>query len=385
MGSWFANLHIRKNETATAKTVADCLKTMMEQWGYESVDSETDADATVALLESGDCGWISVCSELFAHDDTLSCKKIAEPISTKLHTDVLGIACFDSDYMYLNLLNAEQELDAWVGIGSGKDVGIDRRTGVTAWKKKVTDYPAFSAAAKQKYVCAEEFLMQAAPCLGISPEQSMVTPKDAERMESAQYFYFRMQEDTEPVLLPQLSLYSMDAKLPCLIDRCSELHIFSWGTAAYGLSLYLIGPGVEDGTLTFSDVCFGRHGRAFPIMLEKKQLPDGRWAYAYHDPEFPIPEGPPKRLKWEKQRSILWEKHMDLQFVPRGDSRKTLDIIVAVVPDQNPQGQFQWNVWASYGSKAEFIKHHNSLWKRVRAFEEDPNQLLPLLKEEDFD
>ena len=385
MGMWFSNIHIRKNETATVESVADYLRAIMAQQGYTSAASADDADDVAVIITAADCDWISVCSEQFAHDDSLSCKKIAEPFSAQLHTDVMGIACFDSDYLYLNLFNAEQALDAWVGIGNGKDVGIDRRTGVTAWKKKVTDYSTFSAAAKQKYVCAEEFLQRAVTCLGMSPEQSMATSKDAERMETVQYLYFRMQEDSGPVLLPQLSLYSMDAKLPCLVDRCSKLNIFSWGTAAYGLTLYLIAPGVENGTLTFSDVCLGRNGRALPIALEKTRLSDGRWAYIYHDPEFPIPEGPPKRLKWEKQWRILWDNHINLQFVPRGDSRKTLDIIVVVVPDQNPQGQFQWNVWQSYGSKAEFIKHHNSIWKRVRAFEEDPNQLLPLLKEEDFD
>ncbi len=385
MGSWFSNIHIRKNETATLESVTDCVRALLQQRGYEPVASESDADATVALIGSADSAWITACSDVLSHDDSVSCKKIAQPISAQLHTDVLGIACFDSDYLYLNLIHAEQELDAWVGIGRGKDIGIDRRTGVTAWKKKVADYPVFSAATKEKYICAEEFLIQAASCLGMSAEQSMAMPEEGDRAGQVQYLHFRQQEDTQPELLPRLDMNSLDAKLPCLVDRCSELNIFSMGTESYGLSLYIMGPGVEDGTLTFSDVCLGRNGQALPITLEKMQMSDGRWAYAYHDPCFPIPAGPPRRLKWEKRSRILWERHIDLKFVPRGDPRKTLDIIVVVVPDQNPQGQVRWNVWAPYGSKAEFIKHHNYIWKRVRAFEEDPNQLLPLLKEEDFD
>jgi len=62
-----------------------------------------------------------------------------------------------------------------------------------------------------------------------------------------------------------------------------------------------------------------------------------------------------------------------------------LDITVVLIPDGNPDNQAQWNIWHQHGSKEAFIKWHNKTWKMVRAFETDPNQLLPLLKLEDFD
>lgn len=385
MGSWFSNFHIRKRASVTTEAVLSCIHSIMDGYGYELTTSESDADGTVAVISTPESQWISVCSEQLAHDDAESCKEIAMPISEQLCTDVLAIACFDSDYLYLNLINAQEQTDAWVGIGDGKAIGIDRRTGVTAWKKKVADYPVFSAAAKQKYICSEQFLTQAEPCLGLPVVQAMVTLREAERLEKMELRYYRLKEDTVIPGASKLTLNAHEASIPCLVDRNSELSIYSVGTGSYGLSVYFLGPGVEDGTLTFSDVCLGRNGRHLPITLEKMQLPDGQWAYGYCDPYFPIPEGPSKRLKWEKQWPLMVERRIGLEFVPRGDPRKTLDITVIVVPDHSPDGQVRWNVWKRWGSKAAFIDHHNKIWKRVRAFEEDESQCLPLLKAEDFD
>ena len=138
---------------------------------YELVACEQDADIVVAVLDSQNSNWISICSQAFAHDDPDSCKDIAAPLSAQLHTDVMGIACFDSDYLYLNLINADESVDAWIGIGAGKELGITRRNNVTAWKKKVADYPAFSAAVKGTYICADEFLAVTDSCLGLPTEQ----------------------------------------------------------------------------------------------------------------------------------------------------------------------------------------------------------------------
>lgn len=385
MGSWFSNLHIRKKDLVTQEAVVSCVGDIMARRGYEPVTLESDADGTVTVISTPESQWISVFSEQLAHDDSDSCKRIAMPISEQLCTDVLGISCFDSDYLYLNLLNAEEQVDAWVGIGNGKDVGIDRRTGVMAWKKKVADYPAFSAAARQNYICAEDFLTQVEPCLGLPAVLEMVYQIEENILENAKTLYFQRKEDSSPLETPQLALSEYDTDFPCLVDRHSKLTIHSAGTEARGISVYFSGPGVEDGTLTFSDVCLGRVGQHPPITLERMQLSDGQWVYGYCDPDFPIPAALPKRLNWEKRAILKEQQRIDLEFIPRGDSRKTLDITVTVVPDHCPEGQVRWNVWERWGSKGAFIAYHNKMWKRVRAFESDESQCLPLLKEENFD
>ena len=140
MVSWFSNLHIRKTDEISKEKICNCVINSLAEQGFTSVKNMQEADVTVAVAEPQNSKWISLYSEIFAHDDPDSCKAVAMPLSSRLHTDVLGIACFDSDYLYLNLINSDENADAWIGIGSGKELGITRRNNLTAWKKKIADY-----------------------------------------------------------------------------------------------------------------------------------------------------------------------------------------------------------------------------------------------------
>lgn len=385
MGSWFSNIHIRKTDHITEETISECVTRIMCGQKYHPIPSEEDADAVVTVLSFEDSQWISVCSHSFAHDDPESCARVAAPLSSELHTDVMGIACFDSDYLYLNLLNTDEQIDAWVGIGRGKDVGISRRNNLASWKKKVADYKDFSTKSKHTFIIADEFLNEAAVNLGLPVIQSTSSieylqemPTDVKKV----FLYFRQEENTQNPNVVRLAHY--DEGFPCLVERESDVTAISIGAESKGLSIYFTGPYVEHEEITFSNVRFGRHGEAVPIELTRVQMPDGQWAYSYHDPDFPIPPKVPDRMPKEKRYFLSRERWFSVWFTPHGNSRKTLDITVVFVPDANPDGKTSWNVWRSMGSKKAFIEHHNKIWKRLRAFEA-PEDCLPLLKEKDFD
>ena len=90
------------------------------------------------------------------------------------------------------------------------------------------------------------------------------------------------------------------------------------------------------------------------------QLPDGQWAYYPHDPGLRIPPRVDERLPPSKQLEVVYERSITVRFVPHGNPRKILDITVVLVPDQNPEGLFGWNVWKEWGSKKAFIAFTNS-------------------------
>lgn len=388
MGSWFSNIHIRKNEMITEETVADYINKVMAAQQYLPVASGTDADGTVAIVANGDCQWVSVFSDLISHDDPESCARIAAPISAELHTDVLGISCFDSDYLYLNLINTEEKTDAWIGIGSASELGIKRRSGLAAWKKKVSDFPAFSEGIKKNYVLAEEFLTVIEPCLKLPAMQSSASYEYLKEFgldKNAKYLYFKRRDDAPSKESAQLVLYYMYYGLPCFVEKPNSVMAINTGAESRGLSVYFLGPYVETDEITFSDVHLETWKESIPIELTKVQLPDGQWAYCYHDPDFQIPPKVPNRVAKEKRALMEKERHITVRFVPHGNPRKTLDITVALVPDKNQSGQAKWNVWHPWGSKKAFIEHHNKIWKRVRAFETNPDSCLPLLSEKDFD
>lgn len=388
MGRWFSNIHIRKQESITSESVCDCIKGTLSEKKYTLVECAQDADVAVLVVDEQDSQWISICSQVFAHDDPESCKEVAAPLSARLHTDVLGVACFDSDYLYLNLINTVESADAWIGIGSGKEVGIARCNNLTAWKKKVTDYTAFSAAVKCFYSYADEFLSAAASCLGLSVEQGSISLdclKEPLLQKDTIFLYFR-QEEGVYYTGPDLQICYMRYAVPCFDGKENSVSFLNCGDEFRGLSVYFLGDYAEQEEITFSDVRLGRiHQPLVDMELKKIQLSDGQWAYYCHAPEILIPPGVPRRMKSEKRHQLEMERMRKLTFVPHGNPRKMLDITVVIVPAGNPDNQAKWNIWQQYGSKEAFIKHYNNLWKRLRAFEEDPNQCLPLLKIEDFE
>ena len=391
MGSWFSNIHIRKNETATEETISKYIDKIMASKHYLPCASEPDADGAIAIAASADCCWISIYSDLLSLEDPSKCAEILVPLSSELHTDVLGISCFDSDYLYLNLINTQDKTDAWIGIGSASGLGIKRRSGVSAWKRKVADFPSFSKSARKKYVFAEEFLAAAEQHMGLPMIRSTASfeyLKDYEPDKQVKYFYFKLPEEMktkEPVKL----VPCMYSGMPCFLDKHAVVDGINVGGESRGLSVYFIGPYVEHDEITFSDVCFvkwkNNRTESVPFDLKKVQLPDGQWAYYYHDPGFRIPAKVDDRLPMAKQMRMQNERSIIVRFVPHGNPRKILDITVVLVPDQNPEGQTGWNVWLLWGSKKAFMEQFNASWDKHRAWSSEPNTCPPVLREEDFD
>lgn len=388
MGSWFSNLHIRQSESITKDSVCNCITKMMAGRMCTPVEKAQEADFTVVVAKSPDSQWISVYSDAYSHDDPLSCKEVATPFSSDLHTDVMGISCFDSDYLYLNLINADQQVDAWVGIGAGKEIGITRRNNLTAWKKKVQDHPAFSDAAKAEYICADMFLSDIEGCLGLSFEQAsadLAHLQETTFAEDALYLYFR-QEEGAARKGPDLRLwYGIKHTFPCFDGLKNDISILNVGEEFYGLTIYFMGSFVENEDITFSDVKWERFQQPpIDIALQKVQLPDGQWAYCCHDPEILFPPKVPRRMTWKKRSELELRRMRKLTFVPHGDPRKMLDVTIVIIPDGFPENRFAWNIWKPYGSKEELIKFHNDINKRILRFTGNPDDCLPLLKKADY-
>ena len=389
MGTWFSNLHIRKNGTITQTSVADYIRNFMTAQQYLPAASGQEADVAFAIISDPQSQWVSVYSDLFSFDGPKQFADFASPMSAGLQTDILGIACFDSDYLFLNLINTADKTDAWAAVGNAAGLDIRKRTNLSAWKSKVSDFDDFKESLKKKYVFAEETLADIAHCLHLPQEHGAASYEylaDLELNEQAAFLYFKLPETMKTQDLPRLMLSSASL-MPCFLNKPSIVNAINVGGASKGLSVYFVGPYVEHEEITFSDVCFVQlknlHSESIPFALKKIQLPDGQWAYYYHDPGYrilPKVDGrlsPMKQLRAETERSIV------VRFVPHGDPRKILDITVVLVPDKNPQGQIGWNVWHQFGSKKAYIQYHNSTWNKNLG--NNPNGESLLLREEDFD
>ena len=385
MGSWFSNIHIRRKSHITEELAVEYIKKMINGYGYSSTETAEEADMVAVLCFDEGSPWISVYSNILAHDDPDSCSGKIIPISSELQTDVMGISCFDSDYLYLNLINAAEQVDAWVGIGQGKAVGISRRNNLSVWKKKVSDFACFSEKAKERYVIADEFLNEASSCIGLSFGQSTASVEALDHLpvggKTVSLYFSRNAENLCDTQLAQVFKNS----IPCLIGTENKVTFINIGEASRGLSIYFLGPYIEHEEITFSNVFFYHQMNDVPIELKKEQLPDGQWVYGYHNPDFPIPPKVSPRLKGQKHTHMVYDRFFGIRFTPNGNSRKALDVTVAFVPDANPKGRAEWNVWKPWGSKKAFIDHYNKIVKRVRAIDPDEKDPFPYLSEEEFD
>ncbi len=343
MGSWFSNLHIRRTENIEPSAVDSALTEMMTAANYLPAATAADADAAVAILGT-DSEWISVYSDFFEFGEPQQFQNIARPISERLHTDVLGIACFDSDFMFMNLINPEEKLDAFARIGGG--YGVKRRSNFNAWKNKVTDIDAFKrCAAENEYAFAEEFLMDTAQYTGLNEElaiSSYDTLGELELPVQKRYLYFKLPDTVERV--PPKLVLNMASGESCADGKRSFISVLNVGGASRGLSVFLISQYIENDEISFSDLYLetGYLGTRTPFDLKKVRLTDGRLAYYYNAPEYKIPEAVKDGLSWMKKFDEESKRVIRVVFTPHGENRKLPDIILVVSPDKNPEGQCGW-------------------------------------------
>ncbi len=362
MGAYFSNLHIKKASTSEGD-VKSWILAYFEEKGFVQADRDT-ADFEVNILASESGHWISVYCDAFTHTDVLAlCPRIAQNSGN----DVLGIACFDSDYLFLNLLNVKEKRDLWLNIGDSPELKKPRRSNVLSWKNSVKNIDAFRSAAKKNYVCTEEFLLSIQDELDLSFEQS--TGFDLSDSVSKLYFSAPQKDSS---LLTKLKIRQFDL-MPCAPGIRKTCLVNNSGASSRGLAVLFVGNYVENDEITIDDATFCFHDRRgdwvdVPITFMKRQLSDGRWIYYWEDKDFKIPQVVSPDLPFRVQENKNALNSFGIRYVPNGNKRKFLDITVVFAPLSNwDRGQCYWRVWAHSSSKRRYIEMHNQGWKKCGA------------------
>ena len=173
--------------------------------------------------------------------------------------------------------------------------------------------------------------------------------------------------------LPAFSMFQT-SHIPFKTETRSYVLFLNKGRESKGVYLYFLGGYVENDDITFSDVKIND----VPVELEKAQLSDGQWAFRAHCPEIKIP-AIDKKLKGSKLVKAQYEKCITAHFVPHGNQRKTLDITVVLIPEENWSGPGYYYAWHGYSSKTEYIRGHNA-----HILERDLPEFF-LMNEDDYD
>ena len=348
MGSTFSNISIRRKPLLTVETVAESLSTILMDRGFIRA-SEKSADISFAVFSLPSSQWFTVCENGMLFDDFNDQLDIANQLSTKLNSDTLRISCFDSDYLFLNLLNPQKKLDAWASVGSRAGLDIRRRTGLSAWKAHISDISAFKQALKRQYVFAEELLEEISAELNLPYQQSFSVfdyLTETLPIGAITYLYFSMpaiQASTEP---PMLSHYTYELT-PCTSGHPTVVSCINKGGAGKGVEIFIMGKCIEHYDITFTEVTLAYWNRAkqqnhIPVILEKREMPDCSIGYYGVVKNFLIPE----KVSTSLPQAVQSKKESDPSFwfrcVPQYNHSSSVKIKIVVRPIQNPDGAVEW-------------------------------------------
>lgn len=385
MGYSFSNLHIKKHDDVQLQQVKESLCRYLEGQNYHLVSSESASDFALYILEP-DSEWFSVCCDAIDFSDTPSIETICKPISSSLHTDVIASSCFDSDFLFLNLINTEESVAAWAKFGQDRLNCFHRRNAYKLWDGKVSDTESFKQILKKRYVFAEEAWRDIEPLLQMYPGQGLFS-QDAlcefeQDLISVVYFASSDVKQQNPTKL-NISTYSL---MPCKIGQDTLISAINLGGSSKGLSIAFSGSYVETEELSFRDVQLEYHfdlqpRKTIPLTLEKVKTADNRWIYYAAIPNFSIPERVKDGLPWKRKLDEEYKRSFGVRFTPEGNPRKLLDICVHFIPLSNSEAQCCWCVWFRSGTKKAYIEQFNNNWAQSKA----PNLKDILLNPDDYD
>ena len=194
MGLTFNNIHLRISGAFRPDAFVTRLTTGK---GLTPVESIEEADARILVLKQPDSQWVTIASDLFDMDpDTAD--RMSRDLAQAFGTPVLVVGCFDSDYLYLNLVDPAHSVDAWAATGRFPGEHAPRRSNFSAWKPYVTDVSALRQVMQKHYVFAEECLEGLTDILSLPVSQSGRCMDSAAPASGVRRFRCRLTEASEP-------------------------------------------------------------------------------------------------------------------------------------------------------------------------------------------
>ena len=378
MGLFFSNVHIRKNNKLSLPDVEKAFSDIIFKKGYLRVDKASESDIALYVYNS-DSSWISVSSDIIEFPTEESIQSFCAPLAEALETDVLAISCYDSDFLFLNLINPKDNTNAWAKIGSYIDSSFKRRSAPTGWKNKVSDLDSFKTALKSSYTFAEDSLHSIEPLFHMSPGQGMFSHEIIPDMNNQEIsaFYFALPENEKSEDAAYLNVHHFSL-MPCEIGKSTIVTVVNKGGSSRGIAIAFSGSYVEKDEITFKDTQleygFDKYPqKTLPLYFEKRLTTTGQWIYYAELKEFYIPAKVKDALPARKAMDEEFKKSFGIKFTPEGNPRKRLDICVHFISLKNFSSQCCWCVWHIDGTKQAYINSHNQRWSNGKASLLDPS------------
>ena len=387
MGMFFSNIHIKMTENLSINDVKNFINANMTEKGYTCTDNNSEAEVTVGLYFSDDSKWITVMSDTFMFNGPDDAKKTAVTFSDKFNTYVIAAACVDSDYLMMNLVNTSDGTDGFINVGDYYGMPYQRNTEPIPWTKVIKNYEDFLSLINEEHVFAEDVFFSAAEMLSMNTEQCCLSTGMLEMVDAKKLVILRYKMDSvfnnDP---PKFEIPMFDL-MPCEIGRSHCVFVNNKGGGSKGIAVQFQGDYIENDEITFEDVVFEykQNGEIItvPIKLNKYYPPEGKPVLWWRDKNFVIPPAVNPDIPYNRKMDLEFEKEFGIRFTPCGNSRKTLDIKVFIIPLDNQKGSACWYVYKYHKTKRNYIDSHNEDVDRCNLSEAQRAE--SLLDPDDFD
>lgn len=185
MGLSFSNIHVRMERSLDEALAGRIAEILMRGADAEPVADASEADVMVRVCAGKDSPWVTVLADSI--DDDLEEQLLkTRALSEALEARTLAIACSDSDYLCLNLVDAKTKTDIWAAHGKFPFGEAPRRSNPAAWKAYVKDDAHFAQTLRASSVFAEDALPDLAAELGLPAGQARCM--EGEIPEDARFF-----------------------------------------------------------------------------------------------------------------------------------------------------------------------------------------------------
>ena len=341
MGLSFSNIQVYMEcplDEALAGRIAEIL---MRGTDAEPVADASEADVVVRVCAGKDSPWVSVLADSI--DDDLEEQLLKTwALSEALEARALAIACFDSNYLCLNLVDAKTKTDIWAAHGKFPFGKAPRRSNPAAWKAYVKDDAHFAQTLREPSVFVEDALFDLAAELALSAEQARCM--EGEIPEGARVFQFGYRaKETEGETPPRFEMYVRQIYYK---PGTECIPFLNKGAASKGVAVALTGECIREHQIKVEKIELQFHSKRgewvhIPLHLEETIYDDGSCWLMAECPEFCIPPAVKDSLPWKKKQDLEFQRAVIVRLLlaPDRETEEYGALQVTLIPMKNHDGQ----------------------------------------------
>ncbi len=342
MGLSFSNIHVRMERSLDEALAGRIAEILMRGADAEPVADASEADVMVRVCAGKDSPWVTVLADSI--DDDLEEQLLkTRALSEALEARTLAIACSDSDYLCLNLVDAKTKTDIWAAHGKFPFGKAPRRSNPAAWKAYVKDNAHFAQTLRASSVFAEDALPDLAAELGLPAGQARCM--EGEIPEDARFFQFGYKmKEAEGETPPRFGM--LYEELYYGVGRTKCIPFLNKGAASKGVAVALTGECIREHQIKVEKIELQFHlsrgeWAHIPLHLEETTYDDGSCWLMAECPEFCIPPAVKDSLPWKKKQDLEFQRAVIVRLLlaPDRETEEYGTLQVTLIPMKNYDGQ----------------------------------------------